>query len=384
MSSTRQQPGASAIVTYVPDPTNPLGYNPDTAQYLGSYGHVAGLGHAYGLGGGCDTLQCILQTAATDRPSALDPGRILQEIRGSDIVWDGILQEPDPSGGQGWAVTAQGSGHYGDNFDAVYTSTWPSGQPDQPVNLAIARADGGMRWTNPGIGSPAGLWKGSPFDSGSISITEMLNTATSMGGLTWYVDPAFGKNTLSVFSLPVTPTRLLVVDTPVARTVSGHYNRVWLRYQITEDGDTPATYGLAEVSNSASIAKYGPLEIYGDLSSAGVMTLGAAQEVGLLVMERYQAISYSSSFTIGPGQLMTLGGQPVDLGLEQAGEVYRPLLTDFSYGGEVSPLPVQFLGGGFSWDDDSQSATLTPFNYLALDFSSLLSQAATAITPVTS
>lgn len=382
MSGGIQRPGGSAVVTYVPDPTNPLGFNPDTAQVLGSpgLGHVTGLNYSFTCPGGPDSLTCTLEIPALNRPAALDNGRIVQVIRGGGVVWDGILQEPDPSGGQGWAITAQGSGHFGDNFDAVYTSTWPSGQPDQPINLAIGR---GMRWTNPGVGSPSGLWTGSETDSGDQSITDLLNLVTAMGGLTWYVNPALGKNTLSVFSLPTTPTRLLVSNTPVARTLGGHYNTVWLRYQITADGDNPATYGLAEVTNSASIAKYGPLEIYGDLSSAGVMTLGAAQEVGLLVMERYQATSFGGSFTIAPGQLLTLGGQAADLGTEQAAEVYVPLLSDFSAGGDMSPLPVQFLGGAYAYDDDSQSATVTPFSYLSLDFSNLLSQATTAITPVT-
>lgn len=91
--------------------------------------------------------------------------------------------------------------------------------------------------------------------------------------------------------------------------------------------------------------------------------------------------SWTAAGTAGPGQLLTMGGQPVDLGSETSLHVYQLVLTDFAYGGEVTLTPpIQFLGGGYQYDDDAQAATITPFQYLAGDINSLL-EAVSSVLP---
>ena len=91
------------------------------------------------------------------------------------------------------------------------------------------------------------------------------------------------------------------------------------------------------------------METYADLSSAAVLTANQAKPVGNLVLQRYQRASFAGPFTVGPGQLLTTGGAPVDLGcgMPYAPMVCRVMLTDYAYGGETTPAPVTFLVGGY-------------------------------------
>jgi len=309
-------------------------------------------------------------------PDAIAPGRWVYIVRGASVIWTGKLDEPQPSAA-GWNVVGHGSGTFGADFAAVYSGTWdatpPSPTPDACVNGAIGR---GLNWVNPGIGNPAGIWVAQATDSGAQQIDDMLNLLCTKGGLTWYVACRPGGNVLSVFPLPTTVTNLLASNTPVSRTLGGDTNVVWLRYQLQADNTSQvAAYATTSATDAASVAAHGPMETFADLSSAPVLSANAAQAVGNLVLQRYQRASFAGPFTAGPGQLLTTGGAPVDLGagMPYAPMVCRVMLTDYAYGGETSPAPVTFLVGGYSFDDDSQTATITPFQSLDTSFSGLLS-----------
>jgi hypothetical protein len=117
------------------------------------------------------------------------------------------------------------------------------------------------------------------------------------------------------------------------------------------------------------------METFADVSSADVLSNSAAIAVGQQVLKRYQRASFAGPFTAGPGQLLTTGGAPVDLGagMPYAPMVCRVMLTDYAYGGETAPVPVTFIAGGYAFDDESQTATITPFQSLDTSFSGLLS-----------
>lgn len=355
---------ASQVVTWTPQMTNP--------RWLGALGHVNQLVYSFSCPGGPDQLTCNLMVEANFRTDAMNVGRIVQVYRGGIVIWEGILQEPVPTA-QGWNIAAAGAGNYGANFVAYYTSTWPASEPDQSLNDAISR---GLRWVNPGQDGVSGLWTGQEVDPGAQMITDLLNLVTTNGALTWYVTTTPYGNYLAVFALPTTPNRVIVASTPVARSLSAQVNTIYLRYQATADNTTTgasATYATTSVSNAASIAQYGEIETYADLSDAGVMTAGAAQALGQNVLNRFMHASFAGPFVCGPGQLLTTGGSPIDLGMDQAGTVAKLILTDYGYGGEVGiNTPVNFLIGAYSYDDDAQTATISPFNYLATDLSSLL------------
>ncbi len=362
-------PQGSQVVTLAPDGSAP--------RWLGTLGHVTGLKYSFTCPGGCDQMSATLQVPARYRTDALNPGRIVQVIRGLSVCWDGKLDEPLPAG-DGWAIAAHGSGTFGADFMATYSGAWPgtsSQVPDKAVNDAIGR---GLRWVNPGVNGVAGIYLGQPVDPGAQSVTDLLNLVCSKGGLTWYVSCRPRGNVLSVFPLPTTVNRLLVSDSPVPRTLGGDINTLWLRYEINEDSNAgvPASYGLTSATLPASITAHGAMEDYDDLSSVGLQSAGSAQAVGNQILKRYVRASFGGPFTVRYGQLLTTGGTPVDLGAEQAGGVCRVLLTDYGYGGEVSAAPVQFVVGAYEYDDQAQTAAVTPFQSLNLSLSGLIGAAA--------
>jgi hypothetical protein len=357
----------SQVVTFAPDGTK--------ARYLGALGPVSGLKYSYSLPGGCDQLSCLLQRRPDYRTEALNPGRIVRVIRGAGVVWEGKLDEPTPSAG-GWQITSHGSGTWGADHVAEYTGSWGSGVIDRAVNDAISR---GLGWSNPGVGSPTGLWLGQAQDSASLQIDELLNLACTNGGLTWQVRRDASGNVLQVFPLPSTTTHLLICTDPAPRTLGGDVNTIFLRYCSAPDfGSTPAAYATTKVVNQQSINQHGEMEAFTDLSSAGPMLATDAQAVGNYVLQRYTRANFAGPFTVYPGQLLTLGGQPVDLGVffGAAPMVCRLILLDEGWGGELTAGPVQFIVGGYEWDEDAQQATVTPFLSARSDFAAFLSQRA--------
>lgn len=361
------QPGTSVVATYAPDGVS-------QCKFLGQLGHVDALKYSWALPGGPDQMTCLLQREAQFRDVALNPGRIVKIYRGGRAIWEGKLDEPSPSPA-GWTITAHGAGAYGMDFAAVYT-TW-SNQNDA-VNQAIAR---GMRWVNPGI-SATGLWFGQQADSGSIQIADLLNQLTTKGNQTWYVRTTILGNILSVFTLPtnpLTPDRILVAATPVARTLGGDVNTIFIRYQTSADSSSVATYGLTSVADSVSVAEHGVIEAYLDVSSAGQMSAGTAQAAAQSVLNRYQRASFAGPFVCRPGEILNAGGQPVDIGMEDANHVYKVILTDYGYGGEVVPDPVTFLSGLAEYDDSTETVAITPFQSIDLSLTGLMSELQTVL-----
>ena len=376
------EPGASSVITLTPAGKQP--------RHLGALGHVNGLTYSYANPGGCDQLTCLLQLPANSRTDALNPGRIVQVMRGGGCVWDGKLQEPVP-GTAGWAVSAVGTGNQGTDFVAKWTSAWGTNQNDA-VDQAITR---GLRWTRPSGAIPSGVWFGQVIDSGSQTITDLLNLFATKGGYTWYVTTGaapdgpgsyYGNNVLSVYALPACTlanvTRVLVSATPVPRTLGGDYNSLFLRYQVaTDEIPAPTLYSLANVTTAASITAHQPLEAYEDLSSTGVQTSGAVTSAGNNILNRYQRASFGGPFTVRYGELLNPGGYPVDLGTDQCGQMVRLILADYGYGGEIVPDPVIFMIGAYEYDDMAQTAQVTPFQSLDLSFTNMLSALSTTLQP---
>jgi hypothetical protein len=477
--------------------TQVLSYRPDGSdrRWFGHEGHVNKLNYGTVNPGGADQMKFNLMREPSERTPLLDPGRIVEGYRGAGKIWEGTLIESVPTA-QGWQVSATGAGHYGDRFVASYTDMWPSFQPDEPVNNAIGR---GMRWRNPGAGTPgmwlgasgsatspgggvtlcsttipagtwdvtwivgftsatagsasaadnsnfglyvgatqvatasvdavnngielyvqspvtvtagssstlsvktlhsgssgtayyaalppAGAWLGQQVDSAAQTVTSLMNLCCTYGGLTWWVNTTQYGNYLSLLPLPAVPDRILVCTDPVPRTVNAVPTTVFERYQVTADStsadtgaSSPATYAVTSSIDQPSADKFGPTEEYIDLSQAGVMPAGAAQAAGSKVLARFLRASWSGQFAVTPGRLMTMGGQPVDLGSETALHVYKVVVTDYAYGGEATLLPpVTFLGGSYTYDDDTETAQLQPFQYLASDIQSLLGAAASVL-----
>lgn len=360
-----------------------------TWQYMGSIGQMTALDYIYACPGGCFSASWTLMVPSTYRNQMFNPGSQVRIGRGAHILWRGKLDEPVPTS-SGWNFTATGDGVRGSDFVAYYTDTWPTGQPDESVNDAISR---GLPWVNPGIGTPSGMWLGQAVDPGAQFISDLLNLVCTRGGLTWYVNSQPGGSigsSLSVFPLPTTVDRLLVCTQPIPRTLGGYINTIFIRYESAADSTNsagsvnPATYATTSVQDTQSTLIHGVIEDYVDLSNAGVMTQAQAQAVGNYILLVYQSATFAGPFTANYGQLLTVGGQPIDPGSDQAGHVIQVISTDYGYGGEVTPqFPLTFISGQYEWDDFAQVATITPFQALDQSISGLLSMQNTILTPIT-
>lgn len=366
------QAGLTQLVSFAP--------GGGQGKLLNEIGRHSPAVYSYATSGGCDQLTTTFQKPPRYVTDALDQGRILKGYRGGSTVWAGILDKPQ-AGVDGWQITAQGKGKEGANYRMLYSGPWVSTVVDDAINSAIGR---GLDWKNPGVGSPSGLWLGQQADTASLSISDLLDLVCHKGGLAWQVTTTSTGNTLSVFQLPTTANRLMVSADPASQTIGGEPDVIYGRYQSSADNATKATYAVTNSSSAALIAATGRREDYLDISSGGVQTAGSTQAVLSNVLKRYTRAAFTQSFDLKYGELMNLGGTPVDPGAPYGGDVpgammVRALLADFTFTGEVTPGPVQFMVGAYQWDDAQRIATITPFGSLRQDWQSLLSLAAETV-----
>ena len=409
-------PGRDGIIT-VPQPSSP--------RYLGRIGHVSGLNYTWSIPGGPDQLTCVLDVEPNYRTDALNPGRVITAHRGSSCIWEGQLTEPQPAA-TGWTITANGVGTYGTNFGAWWDENLLKGAgwtPDAPVDMAVSR---GLRWANKGIGKPSGIYTGPVQNPGSLTVTDFLNLLCTGGQLTWELtQPASASSwppgpwELQVYGLPTDisgnpiaagpsskvqteifvggwdskwkridtlvtsprrpPDLFLVNTSPVARTIVADYNTIIIYYEATPDktatSTTPAvaaTYATTFADVPGSVAAHGRMEYYLDVSNAGAMTKTAAQAIGHNVLTKYIRANFAGAFAVMPGQLLNTGGVPVDLGVNWAGAMCTLQGVNDAFGGEVGMAPITFLIGQYQFDDDTQTASVTPFQNAKTDLASVI------------
>jgi len=224
------------------------------------------------------------------------------------------------------------------------------------------------------------MWIGQQPDSASSTVADVLSTICHKGGLTWQVQTLPQGNILSVFALPTVANRMLVATGVVPTTINDGADVIYLRYQSAWDsGNKPATFDITSVSNTDLINATGRREDYADISSAQTMTAGAAQTVGNNVLKRFTRAAFTAPFTLRPGDLLNLGGQPADPGVFYLdglnAMVCKLVFADFAYGGEVTRGAITFLVGAYEWDDGTLTATVTPYESIRHDFATLLSTA---------
>jgi hypothetical protein len=406
-------PGRDGLVT-VPELSQP--------KWLGQIGHVAGLDYTYSVPGGPDQLTCVLQIEPNYRTDALNPGRIVTAHRGGSCVWEGVLTEPVPSP-TGWTLTANGCGTYGTNFAAWWELNFPSSwSVDGPVDLAIAR---GLRWTNNGLNNPGSAYLGPVQNPGSLTITDFMNLLCTGGALSWQLVPPASASSfppgpwvIDLFPLPTDvsgnpvvsapssqvnsqlyafnrwtradllstlsrrPPDLYVINTnPVGRTLTADVNTLVLYYEVSPD--TPATdvapavaavYSTTFADIPGSVARHGRLEYFLDVSSAGPLTQPQAAQIAQNVLSKYVRANFSGTFTVMPGQLLNVGGFPVDLGCNWGGYMASVQVENYAAGGEVGFGPMTFQIGQYEFNDDSQTATITPYQNARTDIASVVAQ----------
>jgi hypothetical protein len=369
--------GHSQVITSNRLAPDPAMWGPDP-RIIGQGSTIEALSWSSALPGGDQQLTMTVRMADRMRSDALRPGRLVFAFRGAEVVWRGTMSEPQPSDGGGWDIACQGEGTYGNNLRAFHPGL-PSGPDSVPsANTVILDAiNRHLRWRHvQNLDAAIGQAEltAQKFENCSRTVTEALNAWVAGGALTWAVDRR--DVGLRIRPLPVKdqPTRLLLTADPAGRTLNGYYNRVWLRHQSREDENgRPAEYGLGAAFDDGARDRYGPQEGYADYANGGLMSQGQADGRARQLMARFEAVSYTQEYTVVPGQVTTLGGTPVDLGMERAGEVYQVMGADQGYGGEVSlDQLIRFVGGTYLWDDFAQAARITPYQFVTHDFSSLV------------
>lgn len=352
-------------------------------RYLGAIGPVTDLVYSWKLMGGPDQMSCMLQLPPNERTDAMDEGRVIQILRGGTVIWDGKIQEavPAASGTQdgGWQITGTGIGTMPQDFLMIY-NTWTN--QNDAINQAITR---GMRISNPGV--PSGVWLGQQQDSGSIFISDLLNLFCQLGGFYWYitVNPTGGGGQLNVVAFPqgvdgpssaLVPNRLVTISVPVPRNVGSDINTLYFRYQsapTTNNALTNPTFSVVAQKNALQAAQYGVIEAFEDISSAGYQTSGTVQGLETSLLNRFIPVSYSGPIVVAPGDLMTIGGTPIDPGADDmCGKVVQAVVSDYGIGGDVVPGAIIFLVGGYQWDDQNEAGSITPYQSVDMSFQSML------------
>ena len=371
------RPGLTTVVSLTPSATDP--------RPLGQYGRLSAPTYSFTVPGGCEALSTVFWKPPRYRTSALDVGRMIRGYRGGSIVWEGYLDSPAPEDND-WKLTAHGAGGEAVQWRAINGGAWNTGMPDRVVNDAIAR---GLRWVNPGIGAPAGMWTGQQADEPSLSIADVLNLVTTKGGLTWVVRTLPRGNILSVVPVAAGDNRILVVDTPLARSATAGPTTLYVRYQTAWDNtagsvNTPAAYSWLSVTpSSRRELNQGRAEDWVNIGSAGVRSSGEATTVGNNAMAQFQASAFTTAIPFRYGTLLTLGGQPVDPGVyfEPPSPFYqaRLLAADYAPPSDSDPGMPSVLIGGYEWNDETMQGIATPFASLRHDFTSLMSMITTTI-----
>jgi hypothetical protein len=240
---------------------------------------------------------------------------------------------------------------------------------DAVLNASISR---GMRWTKPTFGLQG--WLQTQEDIASITTTDFLNNATIQAGLLWYVD-VHQNNLLTIGAPPSTVNRLLICQVPNPRTLGASLSRLYYKYVSAVNGSNQ-TYSWGYVNSAAAEAQFGNGEQYADFTanSAGAMTSAQAAVNAQAILNQYITAMYGGTYQAMSGQLLTTGGSPVDPASEPAGNVYRLLLTDGSFGGNVVAGPVTFVGGNVEWDDDALVASITPYQSYRTNVGTLMTK----------
>lgn len=375
------RPGQTEIVTFARDPNDLPGaghqQNLTDPQCLSQIGYMSQLQYSFTNPGGPDQLSFLWQRDGRLRTSAVNPTRIIRAYRGATCVWEGEIDEPDftanAASGGGAQVTAHGVGTAGANFLAKYAGAW-SNNPDLSVNNAISA---GLRWINPGtLNSVSGIYLGQKVDSGAQTITALMNLTTTRGNLTWYVSNRPRGNVVAIYPIPSTPTHILVATSPVSRNVFGFINSITARYQNSFPLGRPPGFTTTTVQNTDSVNRHGLNEAYIDLSSSGwQLSVTPINNALSGVLSRYTSHMWGGPFTVQYGQLLNMGGQPVDLGMQEcANMVCRVILADYAQGGQLSPGPITFAVGSYTYFDDSMTAQIQPYLSNRSDINAALSR----------
>lgn len=323
-------------------------------QVIDTLGPVSSLQFTSALPGGDTACQFTLGIPADANPIGLTFGTRLTVMDGPIPVWAGLLA--DAQRGVPWQIAATGLSAYADHYVALDGSGNASTDAQTAVNAAIAR---GLPWTNLGtLTTPSGV----TFQGSMLG--DLLDAVATANGQYWQVDQ---NGQVSMAPAPTVPSWLMVASNTLGdRTIDQYATDEYVRYTTQAFGSNgmlvqgPPSV-VAAPNNPASTAPrpYGRWERLDDITSAGPLTAAAAQTYGngQLALQQPRA-TFSGTLTVQPGDLRTLGGQPVRLTTVRAGQMIRILgvQPDPATAELVFSLSVQIVLGTWTYNADTNTA----------------------------
>ena len=241
----------------------------------------------------------------------LTGGMDVRAIYGGVCVWAGTLSEPDASQEE---LSATGAFRDAAGFVALDGSGNATATPDTAIDQAIAR---GLNWTR-----PASI-KSTPMTAidisqGPVGLAEMLDTYTTTNGLRWGVDPLRQVYSQTDDTLPTWQT--LPLTGGLGYALDDYASTLIGRYLDASD----STYKTATITDSNAEALHGHVEDVVDLTTLGPISSTAATNrlTSLLALGRATP-AWTAPIELSYGEILTMGGTPVDLETVHAGPMLR-------------------------------------------------------------
>lgn len=308
------------------------------------------------------TWQMTLDMRAQHR--AWTYGRKIKIAVGASEIWHGFLDNPTRD--TVWSMTAYGLPSTTKQYVALAASDNNALNLDEVIDAAIAR---GMPLTRSGtFPSMPPVAGGSPVTapSGSQMIDDSLDqVATAQTSPTYWTTTTQGVMTMG--AAPTVPSYILyATGVGGGRSVAGMVTDAFVMYQS-------ASGVLSVDQRSAASRPFGRFEQVLDETTLGLIPSTTADTLGDAFLARNPASAkYTSTFTVTPGQLVTMGGVAVDLATVRAGFLANVIVTDPDSAGDVALAAIpNVLMGQTSYDWDADVLTLTPV-YSAQDSLSAL------------
>lgn len=332
---------AVAVCTEAPDGTD--------RRWLLHYGDVAGLQYGSIAPGGPKSMTGHLLCGPNFHGVVTAPGRLVRAFLGPQQVWSGRMDNPRPTA-EGIDFSCTGIMAEGEDYDAL-----TGGNAlfiDSNVDAAIAR---GMRWKR--LNNCPSLFGVQPV---GITINAALQAAMDLHGQPWYTTPAGG---FFWFNWPTTPTYVLTATSDAGgRTRDGMYSDLYARY-LDHSGVEQVSGATSNVPLRNQLGrKEKTLDLTGNgnYSATGPppteVTLAKLSELAL----NGGRAAWTDAWPAPRGTLRTMGGAVVDPATVQAGQMVTIQLQDGGLWGETVTEAISFVIGETSYDQDSDTASLTP------------------------
>lgn len=327
--------------------------------WLDQRGILSGLRYSKTYPGGAANAswQMVLDTRQQHRAWA--PGRSVGISCGASTIWTGELD--NPTRGTVWQMSAIGAAADAKRFLSIAPTSGNALKLNEVIDAAISR---GLRWTRPSSLPSAAASATSP--SGSIYIEDALADVLEQQSVPTYWQLDRNRN-ITAAAAPSTPTHVLMATTPGGgRTLDQFVTDVTVLFQDS------ATLQVSSVTVSAAFRPFGRFEESLDLTAQGLMTSTDATNAGAtFLLVNGARTKFTDAFTVTDGQLLTVGGQRVDLATFDPGVLFNVILTDPDSSGEVTAKNIVTCLAGFTeYDVDAKTLTLGTTDYSSATLSS--------------